>query len=186
LCGSRLDGSNSSVVWRCRDGTATEAWSISSQRMAAKDRPHVEAHRNAAQCAATKHAMPQRFAPRYQCTPWRNAVLQLASCARLQHPVRQGGKADGTQPVERGARLVGVRWEWAEKAPRVVHGREKLFGQSEGSGNPREKTAHIAQRQSGQAALGAARAGSSGMGERAPRNLSADLRRVLRASHDPQ
>jgi hypothetical protein len=127
-----------------------------------QDRSHVEARRNTAQCAATKQAMPQRFAPRYQCTPW----------AHRCSTVRQGERRTA-RSLLKGARAL---WVCAGSGQRRLHEwctAERSCLDRAKAREPREKTtAHIAQRQSGQASLGAARAGSSGMGERAPRNLS--------------
>ena len=73
---------------RCRNGSVQH---VASQRSAARCRmgksikiAHTTKH-VATQHSATKRAVPQRFAPRYQNTPSRNAVLQHVLCARLQH-----------------------------------------------------------------------------------------------------
>ena len=127
LCGSRLDRSNSSVVWRCRDGTATEVCSTLRRSAWPPKIAHTSKH-IATQRSAQQRSMPCRGIFRHAISAPRGA-MRCCSTRRVHgcSTARQLDKTNGMLHVERGARLVRVRWEWAEKAPRVVHGREAVW-----------------------------------------------------------
>ena len=80
--------------------------------------------------------MSQRFAPRYQNTPSRNAVLQC--CVQDCNTVRKLEKADDMQPVGRGARLVAGLSRQLRTAPAADSHQREAKGRSP---NPR-RTRH--------------------------------------------